>query len=212
MNRDRTTPVVVLGAGGHGKVIVSALRALGRPVAALLDDVPERWGQTIQRVPITGPTSELASMQGVTAFLAIGDNRTRSQVARDFPDVEWATIVHPHAYVDPTAVLGPGTIVCAGAVVQPDAVIGSHVIVNTCASVDHDCRVGDYAHVACGVRLAGSVHVAVGALLGVGSVVIPGQSIGEWSVVGAGAVVTRTVPDHVTAVGVPARATGRSNP
>jgi len=84
-------------------------------------------------------------------------------------------------------------------------VLGRHVIVNTGATIDHDCIVGDFAHIGPGVHLAGMVKVGAGAFLGIGSVVLPGLAIGEWSMVGAGAVVIRDVPDRVTAYGVPAK-------
>ncbi len=195
--------VAVIGAGGHAKVVISCLRELGVAVAAALDDAPERWGADLLGVPVRGPVRELAAgfRRGV---IAIGDNRTRRRLASDL-DLEWRTVVHPRAWVDPTARLGPGAVVFAGAVVQPEAEIGAHAIVNTGASIDHDCRVGAYAHLGPGSRLCGRVRVGEGALIGAGSAVIPGVTIGAWTVVGAGAAVVRDLPDGAIAVGVPAR-------
>lgn len=146
--------VVVIGAGGHAKVLISALTASGRYVAAVVDDDDTKWGTDAQGIRV----GRIERALGGHGIVGIGDNVRRREKARSL-SFEWQTVVHPSAHVDPSAKLGRGTVVFAGAVVQPDAVIGDHVIVNTGATVDHDCVVGDYAHLAPGVHLAGSVHV-----------------------------------------------------
>ena len=192
--------VVVIGAGGHAKVVISTLIARGISIAAVFDDDDTKWGMDAQGTRVTGTEWE----HGGSALIGIGDNAKRREIARTM-NFEWATVVHPTAYVHPTAKLGRGTVVFAGAVVQPDAVIGDHVIVNTGVTIDHDCVIGDYAHLGPGVHLAGSVEVGEGAFLGIGSVAIPGVKIGRWSTLGAGAVAVRDLADGVVAVGVPAK-------
>lgn len=196
--------VYVAGAGGHGKVVLATLQDAGFTIAGVLDDNPGLEGQSILGYPVLGPVARLENMRSVTAVLAIGNNRIRCQLAGKFPHVQWATVIHPRAYVHPSVCLGPGCVVFAGAVIQPDVVIGTHCIVNTGATVDHDCRLGDFVHVAPGVHVAGSVAIGDGAFLGMGACVIQGLTIGPWSIVGAGAAVTRPVPSGVTVVGVPA--------
>lgn len=192
--------IVVIGAGGHAKVLISTLTARGFSIAAVLDDDDTKWGMDAQGTRV----SRIERERGGRGVIGIGDNAQRRDMARAL-NLEWQTVVHPSAFVHSSAKLGRGTVVFAGAVVQPDAVIGDHVIVNTGATIDHDCTIGDYAHLAPGVHLSGSVHVDEGAFLGIGSVVIPGVKIGRWSTLGAGAVATRDLADGVTAVGVPAR-------
>ncbi|MEO7318423.1 MAG: acetyltransferase [Chthoniobacteraceae bacterium] len=191
---------VVIGAGGHARVLISTLRERGIPIAAVFDDDITKWGADVQGTRV----SRVERERGGGAIIGIGDNAKRMEIART-TSFEWETVVHPSAYVHPSAKLGRGTVVFAGAVVQPDAVIGDHVIVNTGATIDHDCIVGDYAHLAPGVHLAGAVQVGEGAFLGIGSVVIPGVKIGRWSTLGAGAVAIRDVADGAVAVGVPAK-------
>lgn len=198
--------VVVLGAGGHGKVVVAMLQAAGFTVSGVYDDDPSKWGQKVLGVPVLGSTHLLARGGAWSAVLAIGDNRVRSEVANRLGEVcNWISVVHPQAYVHPSVRLGRGTVVFAGAVIQPDAVLGDHCIVNTGATIDHDCAIGSFSHVAPGAHLAGGVRIGTGTLIGVGSALVPGVSVGDWSVVGAGAVVIRDVPDRTTVVGVPAR-------
>ena len=196
---------VVLGASGHGKVVIATLCASGWEVTALHDDDPTRLGNVILGVSVVGPIDLWLATTGERGVIGIGSNRMRSAVAARLKGSSFATAVHPMAWVAPTARLGEGTVVFAGAVIQPDTVIGRHVIVNTGASVDHDCRIGDFVHIAPGGRLAGSVTVGEGSLIGLGAVVIPGVRIGAWATVGAGASVIEDVPAGATVVGVPAR-------
>lgn len=202
--------VVVLGASGHAKVVISAIRAGGGTVLCVLDDDADKWGMEFRGLTILGPVSEIARFPDASVVAAIGDNRARADLVARLPQVRWGEVVHPAAWVDPSARRGPGSVVFAGAVLQADSRIGAHAIVNTCASVDHDCEVGAFAHLAPGVRLAGDVHVGDGAFLGIGTSTIPGIRIGAWATVGAGAAVVRNVAAGVTVKGVPARVGGAS--
>jgi sugar O-acyltransferase (sialic acid O-acetyltransferase NeuD family) len=198
------TPVAVIGAGGHAKVVISTLRAAGHTVGGVFDDDPRKTGISLLGVKVLGLTSDIVNTDYRAAVIAIGDNVTRRNLAQRIKVAEWITLVHPAAWVDPTVKLGQGTVVFAAAVIQPDTIVGDHVIINTGSTVDHDCVVGDFAHVAPGVHLAGETQLGEGALLGIGVVVKPCCRIGEWAIVGAGGVVVKDVPASVTAVGVPA--------
>jgi sugar O-acyltransferase (sialic acid O-acetyltransferase NeuD family) len=200
MTPDR--PILVVGAGGHAKVVVATLRACGLAIDFVVDDDPAKQGCEWLGLRVEAPASHL---QGRSAVLAIGDNRLRAQFVRRCETTTWISAVHPQAFVDPSASIGPGSVVFAGAVVQPGARVGRHVIVNTGATIDHDCSVDDFVHVCPGVHLAGAVHVGEGALLGIGSVAKPGVSIGAWCTVGAGAAVVTDLGEHCTALGVPAK-------
>lgn len=194
--------VIVIGGGGHAKVVVATLFEAGYRVCCIYDDARERWGRSIMGVPVVGAIDEISGYR--RAVIAIGDNVGRRSIAERL-DLDWLTVVHPRAYVDSSVSLGCGTVVLAGAVVQPDVRVGSHVIVNTGATVDHDSEVGDYVHIGPGAHLAGSVFVGSGTLIGVGSAVLPGIRVGAWAIVGAGSVVTRDIPDGQVAFGVPAK-------
>lgn len=199
--------VIVVGAGGHAKVVIASLAAAGRPVRGVYDDDQEKVGTRVLGVEVVGTPEAAGRDPSLDAVIAIGDNRVRKELVSRLA-LRWATVIHPAAVVHPSARVGPGAVIFAGAVVQPDAVIGAHAIINTGAIVEHDCVIGDFVHVAPGVVLAGNVWVGEGALLGIGAAVIPGARVGEWSVVGAGGVVISDVPRWATVVGVPATARG----
>ena len=198
------TPVVVLGTGGHARVCVDVLLTAGIPVLGCVGGEPVGPLE----VPHLGPDEVLSDLaRGTTsAFVAVGDNAVRQQLADMLTATGWSLVsaVHPAATVARTATVGSNVVVVAGAVVNPYATIGDGAIVNTGATIDHDCELGRFVHVAPGVHLAGNVIIGEGAFLGVGSSVIPTRRIGEWAVVGAGSVVVRNVAPHQTVYGSPA--------
>ncbi len=197
--------VLVLGAGGHAKVVISTLHAAGHTVVAVYDDDEARWGGEVLGVPVRGPLAAAGAAGVASGVIAIGCNATRKKIAGRV-NLRWLTVVHPTAWIAPDAQLRAGTVVFAGAIIQPGGVIGQHVIINTAATIDHDCVIADWAHLAPGVHLAGGVRVGEGAYLGIGCMAIPARKIGAWTTVGAGAVVVRDLGDDVVAYGTPARA------
>ncbi|MCF6095704.1 acetyltransferase [Thermovorax subterraneus] len=206
-------PIVVIGAGGHAKVVAATLIEAGFKVAFFLDEDEKKWGGKIFDIPIVGP-GELVKKKckKLKSVVAIGDNLLREKVVNKYSGYfDWMSVIHPRAYVHPSVRIGEGTVVFAGAIIQPDTVIGEHVIINTGATIDHDCVVGDFVHIAPGTNLAGGVTVEKGAFLGIGTKVIPGVKIGMWSKIGAGSVVIKDIESNVTAVGVPAKVIKKLN-
>lgn len=200
--------VIIVGAGGHAKVILSTLLELEYDILGLLDDQSSLWQSKIFGFTVLGSCDLLKDFDRVHAVCAFGNNQLRQSITQKFNFVNWLSLIHPKAYVHQSVCLGPGTVVFAGAVIQPDASIGSHVIINTSVSVDHDCLIEDYAHLAPGSHLGGGVSVGKGTLLGIGSHVKPYTTIGEWTIVGVGSAVVKDIPSTVTAKGVPAKIYG----
>lgn len=200
----------LIGAGGHAKVVISLIHQLGGEVECIYDADEDRHGSMHGGVSVSGPIPEFVSRPGPYGFISIGRNHCRLNIADRLGAGNWATLVHPTAFVAPEATLGEGTVVMAGSIVQPSTTIGRHSIINTGASVDHDCSIGEGVHLCPGVHIAGEVTVGDQALIGTGACVIPGVKIGKNATIGAGAVVIHDVPDGATAVGVPARVVVRT--
>jgi sugar O-acyltransferase (sialic acid O-acetyltransferase NeuD family) len=119
--------------------------------------------------------------------------------------LELETAIHPNAYISGRAVLGRGVVCAAGCIIAPGSFISEGVIVNTGAIIDHDCSVGSYSHIAPAAKLAGNVVVGAGSWIGLGAAVLEKRIIGEMTVIGAGAIVTKDIPSGVVAYGVPAK-------
>jgi len=198
--------LVIIGAGGHGKVVLDIVRAAGlhEPVA-FLDADPAMAATEVGGVPVIGATNLLPKLRQQKvrhAIVAIGDNRARLQYAGLLrgQGFELVNAVHPAAFVSPTARLGSNVVIAPLAAVITDARVGDSAIVNTSAVVDHECEVAEGAHVGPGAKLAGRVRVEAGAFVGIGATVIQCLTVGRYAMVGAGAVVTVDVPAFATVV------------
>lgn len=204
--------VLILGAGGHAQVVADILLQGARsgeqlrPIGFLDDDVTLTQTRYMG-LPVLGDLTQIDSIEHDGVIVAIGENRVRRCLfdALEEKRVPLASAVHPGATVSPHASIGTGTMICAGVVVNVGATIGSNVILNTGCTIDHHCHVASHVHIAPGVHLAGGVTVGTGAFIGIGTAVTAGRSIGEWSTVAAGAVVTKDIPDGAVVAGAPAR-------
>ncbi len=203
MTTDTEPRCGVIGAGGHARVVVGALKHLGVRVDGLFASTEPAEGQWSADIPRRDDLDQ-AVASGLPLHLAIGDNRTRHRLAAEMVGAHWMSVVDPRALVAADTAVEEGALIAMGAMLQAGAQIGRHAIVNTGAIVEHDAIVSDFAHLAPGCRLLGNVTVGEGGLIGAGAIVLPGLTIGRWAVVGAGAVVTRSVGDGARVAGVPA--------
>lgn len=192
----------IFGAGGHGKVVLDAMRQSHLDCDGFVDDKSAgEWSG----LPVFKSDFFLNILnQNFTLHTAIGDNRVRERIAKEFCELSFVSVCHPSAMVAELAKIGEGSFLAAGVIVGPDASVGKHCIINHLVVVDHDCAVADFCHIAPHASLGGGVKIGKGVLVGAGAVILPGIVIGDNAIVGAGAVVTKNIQAGVTVVGNPA--------
>lgn len=195
--------LIIVGAGGHGRVVADIAVKNGYTEIGFLDD--HATGKCME-FPIWGTSADIVGMDdGSTDFvIGIGNNAVRERIART-NDVNWVTLIHPSATVAIGVRIGKGSVVMAGAVINACATVGEHCIVNTSAVVEHDNVIEDYVHVSPGARLGGMVRIGRLTHVGIGATVINNVDICEGCIIGAGAVVIRSLQTAGTYVGVPVR-------
>jgi len=189
-------------------VVADIARRAGRDVVALVDE--DRAKRGIDGIAILHDAREAAQQYEAAHWcVSIGDNHTREAVVarlREFaPSLRFAALIHPGAIVAQDVEIGEGTVVMAGAVINPGTVIGKHCIVNTGVCLDHDNRLGDFCSVAPRVATGGQVSIGRGSAVCIGACIQHGITIGEHTVIGAGAVVLGDVPASCVAFGVPCK-------
>lgn len=205
-------PILVIGGGGHAKVLINCLLLKQMNILGILESDFSKMGQEILGIPIIGPDDAIFECDPSEVLLvnAIGSTRSlalRSDIFRKFKNLgySFSSVVHPSAIVAADVVMGEGVQIMAGVIVQPGCQIGADSVINTRASLDHDCCIGEHVHIAPGVVLSGGVSIGQQTHLGTGSVVIHNITIGSHCMVAAGAVVTRNLKPGVRAMGVPAK-------
>lgn len=209
---DSRRPLVLLGAGGHARVLLALARAAGLPLLGVCDpDLQAEGSGQWEGLQVLGGDDALDCHGPDHVDLMLGIGQLTHSVARARLYGIWSArgyafppLVHPAAWVAPDVVIPDGAQIMAGVVVQPGCVLGRNTIVNTRASIDHDCRIGTDVHVAPGAVLCGSVDVGDGAFIGAGAVLIQGLRVGPGAIVGAGVTLVRDL-EAGTVVGPPNR-------
>ncbi|MFP4144617.1 MAG: NeuD/PglB/VioB family sugar acetyltransferase [Phycisphaeraceae bacterium] len=189
-------PLVIYGAGGHGRVVADAAAAAGAKVLGYLDDQPERYiEEGIRLFDPAAPELEEAAI-----IVAIADNRTRRTIAERLgaQGRPLQSVAHPAASRSRLAEIGKGTFLGPQTAVSTGARVGEGVIISSGAIVEHHARLGAWSQVGPGAVLGEKVELGEAATIGLGARVLPGVRIGARADVAAGAVVARDVPDDAT--------------
>ncbi len=195
--------LVIIGAGGHGKVIADIALKNGYKDISFLDDNAK--GECLS-FPIIGTSEKLTNLNdGKTDFIiAVGDNSIRQKIAEKY-DVNWVSLIHTSAIIATNVEIGKGTVVMAGAIINPDAQIGEHCIINTGAIIEHDNVIENYVHISPNAALGGTVAVGESTHIGIGATVKNNIKICGDSIIGAGAVVVKNLDEVGVYVGVPSK-------
>ena len=205
--------VVIIGAGGHAKVVAECIDKKKYNIAGFLDKDSKLIGEKINGIPIIGDDSNPGQWlnEGITGCIIgighIGKYQLRNMLYDKYKRAGFHMInaIHSQSVISPNAVIKSGTVVMPGAIINANAYIGENVIINSKTVIEHDVVIHNGVHIAPGSTVSGGTHIGCNTLIGAGSVVIQMIDIGEETIVGAGSVVIRDVPAHVLAVGNPIR-------
>lgn len=205
--------IVIIGGGGFGrevKMLIDQINEVDKKYNFLgyYDDGMEPLS-LINGYPVLGSISDLNTIsEEVCVVLAIGTSQLRENILLQINNsvIEFPILIHPNVIIgDDMVFIGEGCIICAGSILTVNINIGKHVIINLVCTVGHDTIIGDFCSLMPAVNISGEVNLADCVYIGTGAKIINQVSIGKNTIIGAGAVVTKSLPANCTAVGIPAK-------
>lgn len=198
--------VIIIGAGGHAKVIAEIVLKSGDNVVGFLDDNNDLQNKAIYlNKKVIGTTKDINKYNDYYFVIGIGNNTIRKKINEN-NNLKLYTAIHPSAIIAQDVEIGEGTVIMPGVVINPGTKIGKNCIINTSSSLDHDNLIEDYVHISPGAHLAGTVKVGESSWICTGVTIINNITIGENNIIGAGATVIEDIAENNhTYVGVPVR-------
>lgn len=202
----------IIGSGGFGREVAWCVERINDVIPTwnlkgFIDDNETKWGAKEDEYLVLGDCEYLKQQENAYAVCAVGNAKVRKQIIEKLSNsgVRFATIVDPSVILSKSVSIGEGTIICAGTIITVDIEIGNHVIINLDCTLGHDDVIEDFVTIYPSVNVSGNVSVGECCELGTGMQIIQGKNIGDYSIVGAGAVVVKNIPSKCTAVGSPAK-------
>lgn len=192
--------MIVIGTGGHAKVVSDILILTNIKLTAYYDD---RNIKTFLSKNVFSPVKTIP--EASNTIIAIGNNRIRKKISMAHPNLNYKIAIHPRTVIDRSVFIDDGSVIMASVTINHSTKIGKHCIINTSSSVDHDCNIHDFVHVSPGAVLCGGVYLSEGAQVGANAVISPNVKIGKWAIIGAGSVIINDVPDYAVVVGNPGK-------
>jgi len=208
-------PIIVIGAGGHSKVLLDILLQQNAQIIGIVEDDFNKFDNQILGVKIVGNDDYILNYSPkkiylVNAIGSAGSMNLRKKIFLKFKQegYEFARVIHPTAVIGQTVIIQEGAQIMAGAIIQIGSSVGINSIINTKASVDHDCKIKEHVHISPGTIICGNCTVGSCTHVGAGTTIIQNINIGEEVLIGAGSVVVKDIPAKVKAFGVPAKSIG----
>lgn len=206
--------LIIFGASGFGREVAWLVERINKisptwNLQGFMDDDDSIQGSEINGYRVLGKLGDIRRYQDTYFVCAVGSSRIREKIINRMeevdPDVKFATLIDPSVEASDFIAIGEGTIICAHTVLTVNVSIGKHVMVNLDCTIGHDAVLNDFATLYPSVNVSGMTNIGYGSELGTGMQIIQGKTVGEYSIVGAGAVVVKDIPAKCTAVGSPAR-------
>ncbi|MGL5023158.1 MAG: acetyltransferase [Cetobacterium sp.] len=205
--------IVIIGAGGHAKVIIDIILQRKKIlndnliVKGILDDsFSENEEKKLFEIPIIGNVNKISELSSnIYYIIAIGNNSIRKKISQNYKEIKYITLIHPKAIIAENVSISTGTVLMAGSIVNACTKIGKHCIINTGSIIEHDNIIKDYVHISPGAILCGGVIVEEETWIGTGSTIIQGLKIGTKVIVGAGSIVIKDIEAECKVVGNPAK-------
>lgn len=205
--------IIIIGAGGFAREVAWLIEDINKfkskwNLLGFIDEDKNKVGKIYNGIEVLGDFNWLNKNKNeIYGVCAIGDSKIRAKLINKAikMGVKFPILIHPSVIMSAYNNIGEGTIICAGSILTTNIVIGKHVIVNLDCTIGHDATIGDYCTMFPSVNISGNTKLNKDVNLGTGSFTIQGVSIGENSIIGAGAIVTKNIPADCTAVGAPAK-------
>jgi sugar O-acyltransferase (sialic acid O-acetyltransferase NeuD family) len=205
--------IVIVGAGGFGREVKMLIDQINRyehkyEFLGYYDD-GFTIGSTINNNLVLGSIDDLAKNDEIiSVVVAIGAPDIKRKIVEKLTrsTISFPTLIHPSVLLgDEFVSIGNGCIICAGTIITCNIEIKDFVILNLMCTVGHDTVIGSYASFMPSVNISGEVIIHEEVYVGTGAKIINQLEIGRQTIVGAGAVVSKTLPEKCTAVGIPAK-------
>ena len=205
--------ILILGAGGHAKVIVDIVELQSKYNLVGIIDQNLAEKEPLLGYLLLGKEEDLAKLikehtiRGI--IIAIGDNFIRSKAAarlkENYPELSFPSTIHPKTVIARDVKIEEGAVIMAGVSVNPGSTLGNFCILNTNAILDHDSSMGDFSSLAPGVTVGGDCKIGSYSAIGIGATLLHGIQVGEHSVIGAASLVNKAIPSYTVAYGLPAK-------
>ena len=206
--------LIIFGASGFGREVAWATERLNKKkptwnILGFMDDDESIQGTEINGYKVLGKAADVVNYPEAYFVVAVGASRTREKIVSNIktinPDIKFGTVIDPSVEMSEFVTIGEGTIICAHTIITVNIEIGSHVIINLDCTVGHDAVLKDFVTLYPSVNVSGITNIGYAVELGTGMQIIQGKTVGDYSIVGAGAVVVKDIPAKCTAVGSPAK-------
>ena len=206
--------LIIFGASGFGREVAWAVERLNKVtptwnLLGFMDDADDIQGSEINGYKVLGKTADVSNYPDAYYVVAVGASRTREKIVSNMntvnPSIKFGTVIDPSVEMSDLVTIGEGTIICAHTIITVNIKIGAHVIINLDCTVGHDAVLQDFVTLYPSVNVSGITNIGHAVELGTGMQIIQGKTVGDYSIVGAGAVVVKDIPAKCTAVGSPAK-------